>query len=90
MHVAGLAPATPQKIADCLASMRSDLLRIISRWEQSGQEEGGRENEDNEGYNEDDPLSTSLLLHGDNNTSSPRIRSQRSSSAADGPDALVP
>ena len=26
--------------------MRSDLLRIISRWEQSGQGEGGRDQED--------------------------------------------
>jgi hypothetical protein len=77
-HVAGLAPATPQKIADCLASMKSDLLRIISRWEQSGQGEGGRENEDNEdneGYNNE---------NGD--TPSPRIRRQSSSSAADGSD----
>jgi len=43
--VAGLAPATPQKIEDVFTSMRSDLLRIISRWEQSGQGEGGMDNE---------------------------------------------
>ncbi len=36
-QVAALSPATPQKIQDIFASMRSDLLRIISRWEQSGQ-----------------------------------------------------
>ena len=52
-QVAGLAPATPQKIADCHALMKSGLLRIISRLEQSGQGEGGRKNEDDEGYNND-------------------------------------
>jgi hypothetical protein len=41
--VVGLTPATPQKIEDCFTSMRSDLLRIITRWEQSGQGEGGRD-----------------------------------------------
>ncbi len=46
--VAGLAPATPQRIEDCFTSMRSDLLRIITRWEQSGQGEGGRDQEDEE------------------------------------------
>ena len=47
--VAGLVPATPQKIEDVFTSMRSDLLRIISRWEQSGQGEGGMDtNEDQE------------------------------------------
>ncbi len=44
--VAGLTPARPQKIEDSLASMRSDLLRIITRWEQSGQGEGGRDEEE--------------------------------------------
>jgi hypothetical protein len=39
--VAGLVPVTPQKIEDVFTSMRSDLLRIISRWEQSGHGEGG-------------------------------------------------
>jgi hypothetical protein len=46
--VAGLTPATPQRIEDCFTSMRSDLLRIISRWEQSGQGEGGRDQEEEE------------------------------------------
>jgi hypothetical protein len=46
-----LIPATPQKIEDIFVSMRSDLLCIITRWEQSGQEEGrmDAEEEDNEG-----------------------------------------
>ena len=43
--VAGLLPATPQKIEDCLASMRAELIRIIDRWERSGQGEGGRDEE---------------------------------------------
>ena len=44
-QVQALSPATPQKIQDILASMRCDLLRIISRWEQSGQGEGGMDEE---------------------------------------------
>jgi hypothetical protein len=47
-QVEGLAPATPQKIEDTFASMRSELLRIITRWEQSGQGEGGMDAEDEE------------------------------------------
>ena len=46
--VAGLVPLTPQKIEDCFTSMRSDLLRIITRWEQSGQGEGGFDEEEEE------------------------------------------
>ena len=46
--VAGLTPATPQKIEDSLTSMRSEVLRIISRWEQSGQGEGGRDQDEEE------------------------------------------
>jgi hypothetical protein len=46
--VAGLVPATPQEIEDCFTSMRSDLLRIITRWEQSGQGEGGFDKEEEE------------------------------------------
>jgi hypothetical protein len=52
-----LSPATPQKIEDILVSMRSDLLRIITRWEQSGQGEGGRDQDENsheEGSKHDD------------------------------------
>ncbi|KAI2501970.1 hypothetical protein MHU86_12523 [Fragilaria crotonensis] len=45
-QVAALSPATPQKIQDIFASMRSELLRIISRREQSGQGEGGIDHED--------------------------------------------
>ena len=48
-HVAGLAPATPQRIEDLMVSMRSDLLRIITRWEQSGQGEGGRDAQGEDG-----------------------------------------
>ena len=44
--VVHLAPATPQRIQDFFTSTRSDLLRIISNWEMSGQGDGGRENED--------------------------------------------
>ncbi|KAI2504332.1 hypothetical protein MHU86_10097 [Fragilaria crotonensis] len=44
-QVQALSPATPQKIQDIFASMRSDLLRIISRWEQSGPGEGGMKEE---------------------------------------------
>ncbi|KAI2506748.1 hypothetical protein MHU86_7643 [Fragilaria crotonensis] len=45
-QVAALLPATPQKIQDIFAPMQSDLLRIISRWEQSGQGKGGIDQED--------------------------------------------
>ena len=34
--------------------MRSDLLRIISRWEQSGQGEGGRDQEDDDNEEQED------------------------------------
>ena len=47
-EVAGLSPATPQRIEDIFTSMRSDLARIIRRWEQSGQGEGGLDNFDEE------------------------------------------
>jgi hypothetical protein len=39
--VSTLQAATPQKIQDIFASMRSNLLRIIQNWERSGQGEGG-------------------------------------------------
>jgi hypothetical protein len=42
-HVVGLSPATPQRFEDLMVSIRSDLLRIITRWEQSGQGKGGRD-----------------------------------------------
>jgi hypothetical protein len=35
--LAGVTPATPQKIEDSMASIRSDLLQIITCWEQTGQ-----------------------------------------------------
>ena len=52
-----LSPTTPQKVEDILVSMRSDLLRIITRWEQNGQGEGGRDKDKNsheEGSKHDD------------------------------------
>jgi hypothetical protein len=36
-QVEGLCPATHQRIEDVFTPMRSDLRRIITRWEQSGQ-----------------------------------------------------
>ena len=39
-QVVRLQPAKPPKIADCLASMRSYFLKIIPKWEQSGQGKG--------------------------------------------------
>ena len=46
--VAGLLLATPQKIEDCLASMRSELIRIIDHWQRSGQGEGGMDQEEDQ------------------------------------------
>ena len=54
--VAGLTPATPQKIQDLLTSMRSDLVRIIRRWERSGQVEGGADSEQEEEANNNDDV----------------------------------
>ena len=39
--VTGMTPATPQKIEDSLTSMGAKILRIVGRWEQSGQGKGG-------------------------------------------------
>ena len=41
-QVATLMPASSQKVEDVLASIRSNLLRVIQNWERSGQGEGGR------------------------------------------------
>ena len=41
-QVAALMRATPQKVEDALASIRSNLVRFIQNWERSGQGEGGR------------------------------------------------
>ena len=46
--VAGLAPAASQRIEDCFTLMRSDRLRIITRWEQSGRGEGGRDQDEDD------------------------------------------
>jgi hypothetical protein len=40
--------ASPQKVEDAFASMRSNLLRIIQNWERSGQGEGGRHDHSDE------------------------------------------
>jgi hypothetical protein len=53
-HVAGLAPATPQRIEDLMVSMRSDLLLIITRWEQSEQGEDRWEEAEERDANNDD------------------------------------
>ena len=45
--------------------MRSDLLRIITRWEQSGQGEGGREGQEEEAPNDD---ASSLTSQADDDT----------------------
>lgn len=42
--VKSLTQATPERVEDIFVSMRSHLLRIITRWEQSGQGEGGQDN----------------------------------------------
>ncbi|KAI2489342.1 hypothetical protein MHU86_25255 [Fragilaria crotonensis] len=60
-QVVTLMRATPQKVEDTLASIRSSLLRIIQNWERSGQGEGGRhagtdDDEEQDGREEsDDP-----------------------------------
>jgi hypothetical protein len=57
-QVASLMRATPQKVEDVLASIRSNLLRIIQNWERSEQGEGGRHavgGEDDEDGKCDDP-----------------------------------
>ena len=43
-----LMPASAQKVKDHIAAMRTDLTRIIGRWEQSGQGDGGRHASDDE------------------------------------------
>ena len=77
-HVQGLQPATPEKIADCLASMRCDLLKIIPKWEQSGQGEGGHDNDcqENEGasedyYNDDTSITSRPPSRGSSTVSTP-------------------
>jgi hypothetical protein len=59
--VSRLNAATPQKIQDIFASMRSNLLRIIQNWERSGQGEGGtdeRTSDDAEQPDADDIVDT--------------------------------
>ncbi len=71
-HVAGLAPATPTWIEDIFVSMRSNLLQIITQWEQNGQGEGGMNSQETEKKmmevtNDDESLATdNELPRGDN------------------------
>ncbi len=57
-QVAALSPATPQRIEDIFTSMRSGLLRIITRWEQSGQGKGGYAGEEEQGAQHEEALSS--------------------------------
>jgi hypothetical protein len=41
VNVANMSRATPEKVEDLFTTMRANLLRIISLWEQSGQGDGG-------------------------------------------------
>ena len=72
-QVAGLMQATPQKVEDALASIRSNLLRIIENWERSGQGEGGRHAGGDEDGESDD-LDNFVIL----DTTSVRFGSPRS------------
>ena len=49
--VISYSPATPQKVQDHLTSMRTDLLRIITAWESSGQGDGGYSYDDEDDDN---------------------------------------
>ena len=73
-----MTPATPQKIEDSFTSMRSDLLRIITRWEQSGQGEGGMDQEEQDDANyyeqENDDNSIAAASSLDTNTASTSSR----------------
>jgi hypothetical protein len=64
-RVTMLVPAVPEKVEDHLASIRSNLLRIIADWERSGQGKGGRHaGSDDKGDGEeshDDPPIVSYL-----------------------------
>lgn len=50
------ARATPTKVKDKLAKMKSDLTSIIQKWERSGQGDGGRIDE------EDDDMDEEMVL----------------------------
>jgi hypothetical protein len=52
--VADLSRAIPEKIQHIFTSMRSSLLNIITRWERSGQGEGGWDPETDSGTQEDE------------------------------------
>ena len=67
-QVAALSPATPQRIEDIFTSMRSDLLRIITRWEQSGQGEGGYDGEEEQEAQQERALSPADANDDDDDT----------------------
>jgi hypothetical protein len=72
----GLLPATREKIEDCLASMRSELIEC--EWERRSQGEGGRDEEEDQAdaaeSPEDDASATSSILSGGDDSSSRRPR----------------
>jgi len=75
--VAHLAIATPRKVKDKISEMRTDLLRIIQKWEQSGQGEGGNLDDDDEN-NELDISHDGNDRFGDLNNRSPFALQSRS------------
>ena len=62
-QVAGLQPAIPQKIADCLVSIWNDPLNIIPKGEQSGQREGGWENKQQEARRRNKIMKMTCWVH---------------------------
>lgn len=64
-QVATLMPATSQRVEDALASIRSNLLRVIQDWERSGQGEGGRhagdDDDEEDGESAGDPENSIIL-----------------------------
>jgi hypothetical protein len=65
--VASLTPATALKVENLLTSWRTNLCRIIQKWEQSGQGEGGHhsdsdDDETNENLGEDLPSQVQVQL----------------------------
>ena len=75
-----LTPATPERIENFFTNTRTDLFRMITDWEKSGQGEGGRDQEDDavdEADNDDDvPTSVNIVAE---NTDRHRALHSRSS-----------
>ena len=53
VRVSALMPADATMVKNRLSALRAKLLGIISRWETSGQGDGGRHNEENDDNNDD-------------------------------------